>query len=469
MKHTLVSLFSTIALASCTHLIGPNHTVPGMALPDRWSSDIAGEKRLLSAACWQVFGDAELNRLQHLALNANQDLVVAMHRIEEAEATLRIQRADLLPTQSGSSSAQRSQQSANNNQIEVFTPEAVSQYRLGNTLSYELDLWGKVRRSVESKKASLQSVQYARDAVMLRLTGDVAQQYFALRTLDAEAAVLRDTIKLRNDSLQIARTRFDGGLTTESDVTRATSALASAEADAADVSRRRDLIANTLAELCGQAASSFHVARVSQLTSRVPQPPMQAPATLLRQRPDIAEAERTLAARSAEIGVAMGERLPSIKLNANLSLESLTLSDLFSSSSRAFSFGPELSLPIFTGGANSARVKRAEAQHAQAAAEWRATVLTAIKEVEDSLANQRGYRTLSEKQKTNAEAAAQTTALSSERYQKGLVNYLEVVDAQREELLARRSLVQAQGNRLAASVGLLKALGGGWTVKEGKR
>lgn len=466
MKLTLFSLFATMALMSCSHLIGPEHTVPDMEMPDRWSSGGASGKKPLSAAWWQVFDDTELNRLQHLALNANQDLVAAMHRIEESEATLRIQRADLLPIQSGSSSVQRSQQSANNNQIQVFTPEVVSQYRLGNTMSYELDLWGKVRRSVESKKASLQSVQYARDAVMLRLTGDVAQQYFALRTLDAEAAVLSDTIKVRNDSLQVTRTRFDGGLTTESDVTRAISALASAETDAADVSRRRDLIANTLAELSGQAASSFRVARVSQLPSRVPEPPMQAPATLLRQRPDIAEAERTLAARSAEIGVAMGERLPSIKLNANLSLESLTLSDLFSGGSRAFSFGPELDLPIFTGGANSARVKRAQAQHAQADAEWRSTVLTAIKEVEDALANQRGYRTLSDKQKTNAEAAAKTTALSSERYQKGLVNYLEVVDAQREELLARRSLVQAQGNRLAASVDLIKALGGGWIAKE---
>jgi outer membrane protein, multidrug efflux system len=459
--HLLIGAFAM--LSSCTGPVGPNHREPGIDLPDRWSLAEGTSKGSLAAAWWGSFCDPELNRLQVQAIRANQDLIAAMHRIDEAAATLNIARADILPTITGSDSAQRSQQSANNNQIQGFSPEIVNQYRWGGTLSYELDLWGKVRRGVESKKASFESTLYARDAVMLRLTGEVAEQYFALRAFDAEGALLDDTIQLRKESLAIARTRFEGGLTSESDVTRATSALASAEADSADVTRRRDLISNSLAELCGQPASSFSIARATVLPNRVPEVPLSSPAAMLRQRPDIAEAERTLASRNADIGVAMGERLPSVKFNANLSLESLTLSDLLTKDSRAFNVGPEISVPIFTGGANKSRVKQAEARQAQAASDWRGSVLAAIKEVEDALTNQRGYRYLVEIQQRNAESATKTTALSLERYQKGLVNYLEVFDAQREELLARRSFVQAQGNRLSTSVALMKSLGGGWS------
>jgi multidrug efflux system outer membrane protein len=411
---------------------------------------------------WTLFADPELSRLEALAVEANQDLVAAMHRVDAARADFRVTRADLLPSLNSGASTDRSQSSANFTQLPGFTPPEVTQYRLTSGLSYEIDLWGKVRRKTEAARANLAGAAFERDAVMLRLTGEVGEQYFNLRTLDAEVTVLAATIEAREASLEIARSRHAGGIAGESDVTRAQSALAAAQADAVDVARRRELSGHTLAQLCGQPAGAFQISATRQIASEVPRVPLTAPASLLRQRPDIAQSERTVAARTAEIGVAIGERLPSVTLNGSLNLESLSLSDLLSSGSRAFSIGPEVSLPVFSGGANAARVEKAEARRAEALADYRGVVLTAVKEVEDALANARGYEQLAARQRENVAAAARTTALALKRYSEGLVNYLEVVDSQREELLARRSLIEAQGNRLISAVQLMKALGGGW-------
>ena len=450
-------------LGGCAHLPGPDHVAPEVALPDRWSAGSSNGK-CVTAFWWELFGDAELNRLQAQALEANQDLVAAMRRVDAAQADFRSSREDLLPSLKTGAGTDRSQTSRNYTQIPGFAPPEVSQYRLTSSLAYEVDLWGKVRRSVEAAKASLASTAYARDAVMLRLTGEVAEQFFSLRTLDAERAVLQRTADARKAALDIAQSRYSGGLAGESDVTRAKSALASAEADLADVVRRRELTENTLAELCGQPAGSFQIGAKGRLARTVPEVPLSAPAQILTQRPDLAESERTLAARNAEIGVAIGERLPSLKINGSLNLQSLSLSDLLSSGSRAFSIGPEVSVPVFTGGANAAKVKKAQARRDEAVADYRGTVLTAVKEVEDALTNQRGYAALVERQEENVAAATRTTALSLKRYQEGVANYLEVIDSQREELLAERALVQAQGNRHIAAVRLMKALGGGWVL-----
>lgn len=458
----VIGLFiPVLALSACTHPVGPNHHLPEIALPDRWSVTGVADKSL-SQQWWRLFDDPELNRLEALTLTANQDLIAAMIRVDQAQADFKTSRADLFPSSSVGGSTDRSQSSANFTQLPGFTPPEVAQYRLKSTLSYEFDLWGKVRRSVESAQATLAATAYARDAVMLRLTGEVAQQYFNLRTFDAEKSLLQKTISLRNESLVIAKTKQAGGLTHESDVTRAISSLASAEADVVDIQRRRELALHTLAELCGQSANALIISAESSLSTRVPEVPINSPASLLRQRPDIAESERTLAARSAEIGVAVGKKYPSVKLSGNLNLESLSLTNLLSPSSRSFNIGPELSLPIFNGGANRTRVLKTQAKHAEALASYRGVILTAVKEVEDAMTNLRSYRSLVETQQKNAGAAARTTELSLERYSKGIVNYLEVVDSQREELLAKRSQVQAQGNRLQAAVQLMKALGGGW-------
>lgn len=468
MKPHVLNLLLVLPFSGCTHLIGPDHTVPQMALPDRWSSASA-HGNTVTPKWWRLFGDAELSRLEELALQANQDLATAMHRVDEAQADFRTQRADLYPNTSVGAATDRSQSSANATQLPGFTPPEVAQYRLKSSFAYELDLWGKVRRQLESSRASLAATAYARDAVMLRLTGEVAEQYLALRTLEAEKALLEQAIELRQQSLELTQKKFEGGFTSQSDVTRARSSLASAEADVADITRRRELAENTLSQLCGQPTSDFYIRPSSRLPSRVTTVISGKPASLLKQRPDIAESERTLAARSADIGVAMGQRLPSLKLNGSLNLESLSLGDLLTSGSRAFSLGPELSLPIFSGGSNVARIAKARAKYQQAAASYRGTVLASIKEVEDALTNQRGYHTLAEKHQANADAAAETVRLSLERYTQGRVNYLEVVDAQREQLLAQRALIQAQGQGLQASVQLMRALGGGWNADASPR
>jgi NodT family efflux transporter outer membrane factor (OMF) lipoprotein len=462
MKLPLLSLPALVLLASCTHPVGPDHSAPAINLPNRWNASTSPSSPPLAPDWWRSFNDPSLTKLEELALSSNQDLIAAMHRIDEAEASLRIARADFLPSANSNSSTQRSQQSANNNQVPGFQPQAVSQFRTGATLNYELDLWGKVRRAADSRKASLESVVFARDAVQLRLTSNLAEQYFTLRSVDAESAAADQSLTSLRSSLAVAESRYKGGLTSESDVLRARSALSAAEADASDLLKRRNLTNNTIAQLCGQPASSFQSPRNASLPSQIPEPPLNSPASLLRQRPDIAEAERTLASRSADIGVAIGQSLPSLKLNGSLSLESLTFSDLLTQGSRAFSLGPELNLPVFSGGANDARIASAKARHAEAAANWRQAVITAVREVEDALASQSSARLIEQQQRARTDAAARNAALSLERYRNGLVNFLEVADAQQEELSARRALVKATASRLSASVALIKALGGGW-------
>jgi outer membrane protein, multidrug efflux system len=454
-------IFATV-LPSCSTPVGPNYQTPEAPLPARWSRGQTA-KAHGSKEWWKAFGDAELNRITALAQQENQDLIKAMHRVDEAQASLRFTRAQTLPTLVLSGEAQVRQASENAPASSSQPPmarETTENYQMGRGLQYEVDLWGKVRRSVEAKEATLDAIEYARLAVQLRVTGQVAEQYFSYHTLQAEEAVLREAITLRQQTLAITQKRYSGGLTSESDVTRATSALSSAEADRTETQRKKTLILHQLAELCGQPAGRFSLRDTTPPSSHKVRVKLASPATVLNHRPDVAEAERTLAARSAEIGAIMAEKLPSLKFNAHFSLESISLADLLDRGSRRINFGPEISWPAFDGGANRARVREAQARYEQAAATWRSTVLTVVREVEDALQDQQAYEKLIQHQQTNVTAAERTTRLTLERYRQGLITYLEVVEAQREELSARRQLIQAQSQHRLATAQLLRAIGG---------
>jgi multidrug efflux system outer membrane protein len=298
-------------------------------------------------------------------------------------------------------------------------------------------------------------------SVLLTLTADVAINYFIVRTLDAEIATLRRTVESRAASLRIFEERFAAGVLQGVDLEQARAQAATAASDLADARRQRAETVDALAVLCGKPASRFEIAERPLEPRSLPLPSI-LPSELLERRPDIARAERTLQARNAQIGVARAAYFPSIQLVGQGGFLSDEARRLLVSDSRVWSIGPRIGIPLFTGGRTAADVRRAEAVYQQGIADYRAAVLSAVREVEDALA-QIALRT--EQSASQAEAvrsAAQVVTLAKARYDAGTVNYLEVADAERNLLAQERRLAQLQGQRYAAMVRLVKALGGGW-------
>jgi multidrug efflux system outer membrane protein len=331
-------------------------------------------------------------------------------------------------------------------------------------LSYEIDLWGRVRRGFESARADAQASLADYYNVLLTLQADVAEIYFALRSLDAEISTVSATVGLRKEQVQLVRSRFEGGIGSELDVARAETELANTEADAASLAQRRSELENGLAVLAGANPSTFQVPATfaRNWNPQPPSIPAGLPAELLERRPDVAAAERLLASANARIGVAKGAFFPALNLTASGGYLSGDIQTLFNWDSHVWSIGPSVSLPIFAGGRNRANLKRAEAAFEESVARYRQQVLIAFSDIENSLAGIRFLAiqsTAQERAVTNARRAAD---LATDRYRSGIVSYLEVVDANREALQAERSSARLAGQRLNNVVQLIKALGGGW-------
>jgi outer membrane protein, multidrug efflux system len=458
---TLALLLGLVGLASCT--VGPNYQKPSTAdlTPNQWRNPTptthaaTTQAPALRSAWWEIFGDKELDTLEVRALASNQDLVAAVARIEQSRSTARQTASNFYPQLQGSASFTRAR------------TNLLGQGTTGNTysvpfdLSYEVDLWGKIRRSFESATAQVQVSQAEAQFVQLALTSDVATSYFQIRTLDSQAALLRRTVQLRQETVETLQQRFKAGTIAEIDLSRAQTDLATAQADLAAVQRERAQTQNTLAVLCGAAASDFAVAEKS-LSTTAPEIPAGLPSELLQRRPDVAGAEQTLVARNAEIGVAIAGYFPSVSLTASGGTMSIDAKSVFNASSGVWAFGPSVTVPLFTGGRTAAEVARSKAGYTESVARYKQTILGAFRDVEDALAaayywgqQQAAYR--------DAETAARrVTELARFRYERGVVSNLEVIDAERTqlqvELLARR----AEGQRVAAAVQLTRALGGGW-------
>jgi multidrug efflux system outer membrane protein len=452
-------------------VVGPEPARPPVTAPAawRWQETNAPITVRPAERWWEVFGDRTLDELQLRALGANQDLRKAIARVEEGRAGSRSAKAGRYPSVNVTDSFERQRLSANGQQQAQFgsvggvqPPLNFDRFRTALEGTYELDLWGKVKRSVQSATATEMSYAAARDAVRLNLTGDLAENYFSLRALDGESDILRRTADLRRQALALTEQRLREGLGLPSDVSRAETELANAESDLSDVQRRRALLEHALAVLCGEAPAGFRVEPVTSALNEPPAVPAGLPSELLLRRPDVAEAERLAAAQCAEIGVAKAAFLPAIKLTGTAGLESVELSDLFQWSSRSWSFGPSVTLPIFAAGKNRANLRAAEARYEQSVAQYRSRVLNAFREVEDALANSRLYAEQLAAQTRSLEASRRTAEHFALRLGGGMIGYLEVVDAERSRLQAERAVAQNLGNRYGATVKLLKALGGGW-------
>lgn len=464
MKSASINISLGVLLLSMSGcVVGPDYKRPTVAAPMIWK-EAAGTATTTNALVlptewWTIFQDAELDSLEAEAVVANQDLKRAVARVTEARALARLSKAERYPSISAGAAYSRDRHSENRDNIPLKSN--TDDFSTSFDLSYELDLWGRIRRSVEAASADAAAVSADLQVVLLTLTADVARNYQLLRSLDNERLVIEGTIELRRDTVQLQATRFQAGLINEVDLTRARTELANVEAEWHATLRTRAQVEHALAVLCGQPPAEFTVAAKST-TFMPPEIPVGLPSELLQRRPDIVTAEHQLEAANARIGIATAAFFPTIRLTGAAGFASADLGTLVDWPSRFASFGPSISVPVFQGGRNRANLKAAEARYEQNVATYRGSVLNAFREVEDSLSDLATLAAQADAITRALTSARDTVTLAHQRYQQGLSSYLDVVDAQRAALQAERHDTQLRGQRAVSTILLAKALGGGW-------
>ncbi len=472
---SLALLFTAVSMQAGPLTVGPDYKSPTNAIPAEYKGAELGNWKtgqpldnVPKGNWWTVYNDTNLNSLESQASQANQQLKAAVARVDQARATARVSRADLLPSLSLDPNFTRQRYSPNADPS--FGNITASTINAPLDLSYEIDLWGRVRRGFESARADAQASLATYYNVLLTLQTDVAQNYFALRSLDAEIATVAGTVDLRNEQVHLVRSRFEGGVGSELDVAQAQTELATTEAEAASLAHQRDELENAIAILVGENPTIFKLAALDN-AGKIwnPEPPIipaGLPADLLERRPDIATAERQMASANAKIGVAKGAFFPVVTLTASGGYLSGDVESLFNWSSHVWSIGPSVSLPIFAGGRNRANLQRARGAYDESVALYRQQVLVAFGDVENSLSGIRQLAVQAEAQARAVTSARRATELATQRYRSGIVAYIEVVDASRDALTAERANAQLAGQRLITTVQLIKALGGGWNEQE---
>jgi NodT family efflux transporter outer membrane factor (OMF) lipoprotein len=417
---------------------------------------------------WMIFQDPTLDQLEAQAGDANQDLKAAYARLLQARAQTRIARADLFPTLTAGAAATRSRTSVNSPRFPLGTEPVGNNFTLEADLSYEIDLWGRVRNAVASAKASQQASAADLAALTLAIHAELATDYFTLRADDAEQVLLDQTVDDYTKALELTSNLYNGGAAALTDVAQAQAQLETARTQAADIRLQRAQSEHAIAVLVGQNPSAFHV-DANPLRVPLAPPPIDPglPSALLERRPDVAAAERRAAAANAQVGVARAAYFPVFSLAAAAGYDSTSSSNWLAAPSRFWSLGPAAGLlTVFDAGRHRAQSAQAMAIYDEQVAGYRSTVLTAFQEVEDNLAALRQLE-----QESISEAAAVTatgTALQQAqyRYRAGLVTYLEVAIAENNALQAQLGSVTIQLRRMNASVLLVKALGGGWNATQ---
>ena len=462
-------LMATIVLTGCA--VGPTYAPPSVTVPAQYKqADATGPHQwqiaqpqdgALRGAWWQIWGDAQLNALQAQAQAANPHLQAAAARLGQARAMQRSAQAERsVRVDAGlGGMRQRSPGAAPEH------AQTVSLWRAQVALAYEPDLFQRIAHTVSAAEADSQQVAALYHSAMLALQADVASHYFLLRQRDAEILLYQQAVQQRQANLRLITRRFDAGEISELGLARARTELAQAQADLVAMERERALTEHTLATLLGQTPAQFQLP-VAPLQEVVQAVPPGLPSQLLERRPDIAAAERAMAAANARIGVAKAAFFPRLVLTGAGGYESSELGQLMQWSSRSFLLGPlvgtALSLPLWDGGARTAQVQSAQASYEQAVAEYRDTVLTAFREVEDGLVRMRTLELQRTTQAQAVQAAERARNLSQVQYREGMVSYLEVIEADRAALAQRHSAVQLMGAQAHAMVHLIRALGGGW-------
>jgi NodT family efflux transporter outer membrane factor (OMF) lipoprotein len=393
---------------------------------------------------------------------SNQTLRLAEARVRQARGAADEARSALFPAVNASASVTRSKAPSLSNQPS-FATGAVDNYNLGLSAGWELDLWGRVRRSVEAGEAGFQASEADLEAARLSARAALAQAYFALRVADVSKRVLQDTVSAYDRTLRMTQNRYQAGVVARVDVVQAEVQLKSARASLMDVGVERAQLEHAIAVLLGEAPGGFSLPE-STAQLRMPQVPLAMPAELLERRPDIAAAERAVAAANAQIGVAKAAYFPTISLSASTGFRTTNIADLIAAPSRFWSIGASALQAVFDAGLRRAVTEQARAAYDAEVANYRQTVLTGFQEVEDNLAALRILEEEGQLQDEAVEAARRAVELTTNQYQAGVVSYLNVITAQTTALANERAAVNVLGRRLTASVGLVRALGGGWTT-----
>jgi len=507
LMRNAAACLALLLLASCT--TGPDYKRPSLPVPEGYKSVTADETvpPAIGRDWWRLFNDPELTALAEEALAANQNLKAAVARVTQSRASARSVRSAFYPVVTLDPSATRartpgaevsSDSSGLSEAASVLTQVSSLVTRLnslsqgtgttggagaggsvtstgdisvGSTtsnrfqipfdLSYEIDFWGRIRRSYESAEALALASEYDLEVVRQTLLADLARNYFNLRSFDAQYEIFSHNLDLYQEQVDLTRTQYTAGLISETNLLQATVQLESTRAQAADVKRQRMDLEHAIALLLGRPPAGFSLP-VRPLTGAPPVIPAGLPADLLRQRPDVAETEQNLMSASAEIGVAQADFFPSVRLTGSAGYQSDDIKNLLDWHNMAWSVGPSVSLPIFKGGQLRANLEKARARYTELEATYRNSVLSAFVDVEDSLTDLHMRADAAQSQSRAVDAAREYLRLTQIEYQTGVTDYLHVVNAEQTLLSNELSEAQILNQRMVSTVLLIKALGGGW-------
>ncbi|HKU00632.1 MAG TPA: efflux transporter outer membrane subunit [Paraburkholderia sp.] len=448
----------------------PTYHAPATAIPTHFKE--AGDWQLARPSdqlprdgWWKVFKDPVLDQLEPQVAKANPNIAAALARHDEADALTAQARSALLPTIGMDAQVDRERQSALRPLRSAGQPNVYDSNTLDVGIGYDLDLWGKVRNEVKAGEASSVASEADLASLQLSLQAKLATTWFNLLGLDQQSKLLTDTIATYRRALELTESRQRGGIASSLDVSRAQNQLAAAQASWDDVSARRALYEHAIATLVGVPASEFNVAP-DTIRPHLPNLPAGLPSALLQRRPDIAAAERRVAAANAQIGVAKAAFYPDLSLGLDGGFQSDTFSPWIAAPNEMWSIGPELMMTIFDGGRREAIVRGARAKLAENGADYKATVLNAFQQVEDNLALLHHLGDEAQREDEALTAAQRTLMLSMSQYRDGVVNYLDVVTAQTTELSTQIASLELDTRRLDATVGLIQAIGGGWSARQ---
>ncbi|HUZ06435.1 MAG TPA: efflux transporter outer membrane subunit [Candidatus Paceibacterota bacterium] len=453
-----LSFIILLALLLTGCVVGPDYKKPQVAAPPDWGWKLAQPSdAAIKSDWWELFQDPVLDQLETQATGTNQLLQIAVAHVDQARAVARIAESHFFPQLSFDPSINSFHTQLNHVPSEL----TATAYTIPLDLSYEVDLWGKIRRSFQSAQAQADANVADYYNVLLTLHGDVAVNYFLLRQLDAQITLLNETLALRQNSVQITAERYHTGLASELDLDLARTQLAKTKTLVTETQRQRDDLQNALALLCGQPAATFQI-KPGTLDELLPAIPVGLPSALLERRPDVAEAERKMAAANAQIGVAKAAFFPAITLTGGAGYSSFNAGNLLNWESQLFQIGPSAALPIFNGGRLKAGLKEAQANYQATCASYRQQVLIAFKDVSDSLVDLDSYGQQVVSETDAVDAANRAANVSRERYKRGLINYLDVLDSERTQLETQSKAIQIHALQLVSTVHLIKALGGGF-------
>jgi NodT family efflux transporter outer membrane factor (OMF) lipoprotein len=468
---TLLAL--SLALSACA--IGPDYQRPELQIPTQfkqiegWTQAQPGDV-LERGSWWQLYGDAELNALVGRLNVSNQNLAASEAQYRQARALVRGTRAAFYPSLSSSAGVTRAGQGGGDSTLSTADGIAVSgsnaaniskSYDLSLNAAWELDIWGKLRRSLESSRAGYEASAADLAALKLSLQAELVQTYLQLRVLDDQQRLLDATVAAYARSLKLTENQYNAGIVPKSDVSQALTQLKSTQAQAIDLKWQRAQLEHAIAVLVGVPPSELSIAPREQLPA-LPEIPVALPSQLLERRPDVAAAERRVIAANAEIGVAEAAWYPDLTISASGGYRGSSFADWIDLPNRFWSLGPQLALTLFDGGARSAELERSEAAYDQTVAQYRQAVLDSFREVEDYLVQLRVLQQEAVIQQEALDAARESLRLIENQYRAGTLDFNSVVNVQATALNNERTNLSLLGSQLTASVQLIAALGGGW-------